>query len=442
MTDEAASEQSAVSDDEADEPVLLVFLLGLPDPLPVAHGSTWTQQTDYREPLLDGQEMRALPHLPPANWSRGGEGYNFVSLRFWQVLDDQADVPEFVHRFRLAGRVAQSLTDSEGLDPEGQGESLLPKSEAYQTVVEAVTFVAQADDLFATPEKPDPLTRCIDTVLEFHNAYRIAARAYIPELTYERIHPIVRWYRKPAFEPEARPEPAGLMFLSHSNIPVEAPEPLSDEQLDALAQRQARARVGDPFMLYAKRRLQAEIEIHTNGRPGESVVQIGIAAEVLLGAILGLAMWEEHKRGELTVEQAAEVLSLPLATRIKQQYGRFGGKTFPDADPVKHWQTNIADVRNRVVHAGFDPDREQAYAAGEALLALEKYVGDRLFAMWEKYPRTAWLFLGESGFHRRGKKKLQKAQEWSSTEGLRPVDWIRDYQAWREQVNALVVHGR
>jgi hypothetical protein len=311
------------------------------------------------------------------------------------------------------------------------------------TVAEAVTFVARPEDLFATETKPDPLSRCIHVLTAFHRAYRIAARARVPELTYERLHPAVMWFRKPAFDPAARPEPAGLMFLDHSNIPVEEMTPLTDQELNNLSQRHVRAVAGDPFMAYAERRLEAEIEVRTNGRPGESVVQTGIAAEVLLGAILGLAMWEEHGRSELTIERAAEVLSMPLATRVKTQYSkRFGGKWFLDTDPVQRWQTDIANVRHRVVHAGFQPEKHQAYGALDALQALERFVGDRLAAKWKVYPRTTWLFLGTSGFKRRGNNKLRQAEEWANTEGMKPVDWIREYQAWREQVNVLVVHGR
>lgn len=440
MTATDAAEEESPSD-----PVLAIFLLVLPDPLPIEHGSTWTRQLDEREPLLDGQEMRPLDHLPPAEWARGDEGYNFVSLRFWQVRDDQADVPEFDHRSRLAGRVAQALNPDAVPNPDELVEHYSTEpSEAYRTVVEAVTFVARPDDLVATEDKPDPLTRCIDVLTQYHRAYRLAARAHVPELTYERLHPAVLWFRKPAFDPEALPEPAGLMLLANRNIPVEQLTPLERDDLNNLAQSNVRAAAGDPFIVYAERRLEAEIEVLTNGRARESVVQSGIAAEVLLGALLGLTMWEEHERGELTTEAAAEVFGLPLATRIKTQYSqRLGGKWFADTDPIRGWQTDIANVRHRVVHAGYEPDTGQAYAARDALQALERFIGDRLAVKWKTYPRTAWLFLGTTGFREHGRNKLRQAEAWADAEGgLAAAKWIRAYQEWREQVNTLVVHGR
>ncbi len=404
-------------------PMLVLYLFVLPDPLPIEHGSTWTRRLDEVEPLLDGQEVRPLEHLRPAQPSQGSEGRNFVSLRFWQVRDDQADVPEFLHRSRLAGRVAQALNPEAVRDPDGLAEPRPEGSEAYRTVVEAVTFAARPEDFLATEDKPDPLTRCIQVLIAYHRAYRVAAHVHVPELTYERLHPAVFWFSKPAFELDARPEPAGLMFLDNINIPVEEMTPLSREVLDELSTRHIRAFAGDPFAVYAERRLEAEIEVQTNGRPRESVVQTGIAAEVLLGAILGLTMWEEHLADALTVEEAASVLSLPLANRIKTQYSkRLGGKWSSDTDPVKGWQTDVASVRNRVVHAGFEPEKHQAYAAAQALLALEKYIGDRLAVKWKTYPRTAWLFLGTSGFKTRGNNKLRQADAWAATLGSKPVD--------------------
>lgn len=435
-----------MSEDDPKEvayPLLAIYLLVLPEPVLLPHGSTWMRQLDEREPLLDGQEMRPLMHLPAAKWSRGSEGYNFVSLRFWQVRDDQVDIPEFFHRTRLADRVAQALVPDMSRDPDDLARMGAEDSGAYRTVVEAVTFVARSDDLFASADKPEPLTRCINVLTGYHRAYRVATRAHVPELTYERIHPAVLWFRRPALEPGARPEPAGMILLENNNVPIDDPTPISHDDVDYLTAGQVRAAAGDPFMVYAERRLEAEIEAVTNGRPRESVVQASIAAEVLLGAILGLAMWEEHLAGTLTTEGAAEILAAPLAVRVRTQYNnRLGGTWSPDTGLVRRWQTHIADVRHRVVHAGFEPTKQQAYAAMDALIALEHFLGDRLAIRWRTYPRTAWLFLGTLGFRQRGKNKLRQAQDWAAAEEMNLVEWIRDYQAWREQVNALVVRGR
>lgn len=437
------SDAEAANHAERAASLLVIYLLVLPDPLPIAHQSTWTRKLDEREPLLEDVEFRPLAHLSPVGDPGDAGGNNFVSLRFWQVRDDQADVPEFVYRTRLAARVAEILGPGAAPDPD---QLLIAENpESYRTVVEAVTFVARPDEFIATEDKPDPLTRCVRVLIGFHRAYRLATRAHVPELTYERLHPAVEWLKRPAFDSAAQPEFAGLILLTNHNIPVPLSqmEPLSNDALREVAQYETRGAAGDPFAFYAERRLEAEIEAHTNGRPRESVVQTGIAAEVLLGALLGIAMWEEFSAGKLTIEQAAIVLSDNVTSRIKTQYSqRFGGKWLLDVDPMRRWESDIATPRNRVVHAGFEPGKRDAYAALDALHGLEKFIGDRLAAKWKTYPRTAWLFLGTAGFQRRGHKRLRDVEEWLAADGIPVTTWIRDYQAWREHVIAGVVLTR
>jgi hypothetical protein len=83
-------ETSEMTPDVEGGPVLAVYLLVLPDPLPIADGNTWVRGTDEPEPLLDGVEFSAREHLPPIPQAEDGKGHNFVSFRFWQVPDDRS----------------------------------------------------------------------------------------------------------------------------------------------------------------------------------------------------------------------------------------------------------------------------------------------------------------------------------------------------------------
>lgn len=424
-----------------DDAFIAVFLLPLPDALPVPHGSTWTRQLDEREPLLDGVDLRPLAHLERAvPLPSDAQGHNFVSLRFWRVKDDQAAVPEFTYRTLLAARVGKALNPDVQGDPDDFAKIPLEDYEPYRTIVEAVTFVACDEQLVASEGKPDPLTRCIDVLTGFHRSYRVQARKHISELTYERLHPVVICFRRPLFG-DALPMPAGMIMLENRNFAVPDTEPLSQEMQRDISLFSIRASAGDPFAIYAERRLEAEMEVWTTGRMGESVLQCGIAAEVLFDALLGLMMWEEHQQGSLTVYGAAEVFSSDITPRLRSEYAkRLGGQWSFQSEPMSGWFNDITHVRNRVVHGGYRPDKHKAADALDALLAVEKFVGDRLAERWLTYPRTAWLFLGTSGFEKRG--GLRRADAWLQENGANTAPWVREYRGWREQVDALVARRR
>lgn len=395
---------------------------------------------DEREPLLDEAHFAPIAKFADHSWS--AKGNNFVSLRFWQVVEDVA--PLFLRRAEAADKVAQSvmgeahppLRERVATDEE---ESELAQ---YVTVAEAVTFVARPEHLNASEEKPDPLTRCIDVLMDFWRAYRVSTGMHVKELTYEQIHPQVLWFTRPAFEEvESRPLPAGVVMLENRNFGF-SPEPTfpSDEQAKVM-QFMARQSIRDPFFLYRERRVEADMACWTTGLFADSIVQSAIAAEVLLDAVLGFAMWEEVLAGQLTMDDVAQALSADLMPRVKNEYShRFKGNWSLGTGPVADWFTRIASVRGRVVHGGYRPDKYAAADALNALDALEKLVGNRLAARWQRYPRTAWIFLGDPGFERRGLHRRAAAWRDQATGSIH--EWISDYVTWRKDVDSRVMRRR
>lgn len=56
MSGHEGDPESTASDRSSQDPwaeaIFAIYLLMLPEPLPIAHGSTWTRRIDEREPLL------------------------------------------------------------------------------------------------------------------------------------------------------------------------------------------------------------------------------------------------------------------------------------------------------------------------------------------------------------------------------------------------------
>ncbi|WP_454299961.1 hypothetical protein [Salana multivorans] len=422
--------------DTEDAPRLATFILVLPEALPIPHGTTWTTDVDEPEPALS--EVAVVPvRDAPETWTNSG--WNFVSLKFWQAVDDAAGPWEYAHRTALASRVLCELTGRDDpLDPTTISEP--DEQPPVRTIVEAVTFVAREADFYATDDKPDPLTRCIDVLLDFHRAYRVRTHALVPALTYERIHPVVFWTSRTLSPASFRGRPhirEGIMNLDNHNIPLPTRTPLTEEEFLDVTELYFRTSRGDPLIGYMQRRLDTERDLWLNGEMGRSVVDAATAAEVLLGTILGLALWEESLATPSV--DAAAVFSSDLRPRLRKEYSaRFGGNWAMNSGPLGRWAREISDVRNRVVHAGYQPTKEEAALALDALLELERFVGDRLVDRWKKYPRTAWIFAGTRGFERRG--RLRSAETWFADNGGRDAlgEWLTDYAAWRTQVDVEI----
>lgn len=433
--DDSAGTAATADDGENDWPILATYLLALPDPLPVPHGSTWLQQVDESEPLLAG--MEAIP-FQDARGTIAVGGTNFVSLKFWQLRDDNTKAPETHFQSVLLTRVMASLMGSgKALPSDTSGAQAL---DGIRTVVEAVTFVASGDDMVAHDDKSEPLSRCIEVLLNYHRAYRLATRKHVPALTYERLPWLVPWTSR-AVETDSNHRPQGFIVLENRNFQAPDVEPLPPDQYEALAQFYARDAAGDPFAIYSERSLEAEIELWTTGQVGRSAIETAVAAEVLFDGVLGMLLWEESLRAECDTDTAATIFSSDVTPRLRHQYStRLGGDWSFNNPPMKGWFSDIAGLRNRVVHAGYRPSKHEAADALERLHDIERFIGDRLSVRWRQYPRTAWAFLGTQGFERRSSSK--SANRWFADHGGRVDPWIREYVSWREAVNEAVARRR
>jgi len=72
-------------------------------------------------------------------------------------------------------------------------------------------------------------------------------------------------------------------------------------------------------------------------------------------------------------------------------------------------------LRNRVLHGGYVPDRNEARSALDAADVLSKFIGDRILDRSNMFPRSALIVFGLDGLERRG------ADEGMELERLRHV---------------------
>jgi hypothetical protein len=293
--------------------------------------------------------------------------------------------------------------------------------------------------MVAASGRADALTVCLTTLFDIVRAYRLLGQVRISELTYERILPIVP-YRFRLLDPPEYFGETSVMVLDHANVSVPDPEVLDEQRISMQGQLHERLIKHDPFVLYSERRLEARIALSRDGEYAESAIQSAIAAEVLLSGLLGMLLWEESLPDE-ELEAAAGVFAIDLAKRVRSQYHpRLGGQwVLRGEGPLSRWYADTAGLRNRVVHRGYRPGREEAESSLQQLYVLEKFIADLLGERSDRYPRTALAMLGADGLVRRGK--------WSDgrfgDQAIGSVtDFIGDYGRWRAQVDEAVTRRR
>jgi hypothetical protein len=404
-------------------PRLAVYALPLREYLPIAHHSTFTRLFEELEELA-GLEMRTTAELPSMP---GFGGRRFVSLRVWQA-GSQQDLSDY----ELLGN-AFDVLKSAGLRVEKNEDATPPEPESaqYRTVIEAVTVVRDQDEL----ESGDPLSLCIQSLNDIIRSYRIVENIRIPELTYERITPVVPYFLRGLDSPRSADGPR-LMILNHGNVRTAAPKVLAPSELDRTMQVLERLLIRDPLVIYAERRLEANIALHRDGQYAEAAIQAAIAAEVLLSSTLAMLLWEESFTGA-DPEEAISLLSRDLAKRVRTGFhDRLKGSwQLAGNGPVANWYSRTAALRNRVVHGGYRPDKAEARASLDGLMRLEKFLCDHLARNRTTYPRTTLAMLGRAG--------LDSRNMWSDAifgdDVIGPInEATRHFVAWRDKIDGEI----
>ena len=154
-----------------------------------------------------------------------------------------------------------------------------------------------------------------------------------------------------------------------------------------------------------------------------------MAAETLLDEVLLHTMWEQP----LTPEQAAAAWTDGLDTRISREFQtRLGGNwNRKGTGPFGNWDRHVAELRNRVVHAGYTRTKEEATKSLHTLDNLVEFICDRLAAdaTRTRYPRTAVALAGTDGLTRRNAYK-GKAKKLATDP--HEVNWHLTFINWRE----------
>ena len=319
------------------------------------------------------------------------------TLRVHQLPDSVSDDNRIS---ALAGAAASSLGESLG-----EVDEAMPKG--HLTVIEVGVPLNWPDpDVMPTE---DALTDAFDTAAEEVRRLQAACQRLsgLPLAPLRRGHlptavPMVigwvdgGWNRTVAHGPEA-------FFINASALPAVAARPL-DDRLDEFST--VLQLVHDDEVLWAYQRLKnrALALWEADGDGALAVVVANTAAEVLLDEVLGLLLWEEHV---LPGVAAAAYTGNDALARMKSRLERRLGSGWDPrgtSGPGPDYAQYLAALRNRVVHAGFVPNRIQVLAGLATLDTLTTAAEDALLTpdRLARYPLTALSVAGEARLEERG----------------------------------------
>lgn len=206
---------------------------------------------------------------------------------------------------------------------------------------------------------------------------------------------------------------------------------LSKETLDQLTDNE-RLWPG-PFAPYLDFTREAAIAVR-NGNWLVASVLTGAAAEAFLRELHATLMWDE---GLEPKDAADEIKKARLITYLVSSrfHSRLGGIwKLKGEGPIADWRRDVADLRNRVIHTGYEPDETDVYKACAATDSLKAYVGTLLKnrTKIEKYPFTTSFVLGYDRIEDMGKTY---SRTWDlavqSFYGTNPAE---SFGAWRREV--------
>jgi len=416
----------------------VVFLIPLPQPIPIPHLSTFTS-TGAEIDALQGVAMQPTEDLPPV--PDRFTGRVFVSLRFWQrhvnaTTGRSADheAVDAIARELVGAEEWDAMSVADGEDeaeaaaaPTEDRESDIEPPEFYETIVEAVTPLIVLSD-----EVGDAISASYDRVVEavagVARAFRNASKVPIAPITRERLPFLISFLTRDLLEP-GRNWSQGLLIAHMATAELDVLSILNEEQLADVQRHLGAVSARDPLVPYHDRFVDSIHALERLGDTANAVILRQLSIEILLDVLLAMLAWE----GGATPEDAAEQLfALPLTRRLRDAFPRrLGGSWAVDrSTEAGQWFAGLYALRGRVIHGGYVPSREEARAAMQGASAFEEFIRARLAARASTFPETSLNMLGENGLRQRGAWTRRFATQAANLEKESLIRFL----AWREEL--------
>ncbi len=352
--------------------------------------------------------------LYDSSTEEGGAG-TFAQVTIRQVEIESDDDPTYL------SILAMSAIDKSTESASGAG-STPPRMRRRHTVVAVIT-PANSPDLApkewdghveSLGPREDAFMRALHAARTVSRSVRLEDQGIAPLLpTYERLPAmILMWdaviedHVDPRALDDIEWQKTSALFLEHRNLPGTEPASVPGDALDFWAQLVG---MGMPAVLARERFIEAKRLAYQEGEYGAAVISAATGVEVFCDALLSALLWEEciqdkDKDWTRAMADAVGIYSdrTPLQRATTHTTPRLGGDWTSSPSPWQVYRGRAASLRNRIVHAGYEPRRQEALEAIEQAVQAQQFLLSRLVDNAKKYPRCAIMFVGKEELRHRG----------------------------------------
>lgn len=181
---------------------------------------------------------------------------------------------------------------------------------------------------------------------------------------------------------------------------------------------------------------QSALQFRVDGRA--SILASATACEILLDDLLRHLRWESGMRPEDCVSNfVSDGQSISCLRRSRQHLHQLlnGNWNVDSQSSLRAWQHDVAHVRHKVIHAGYEPSTAEAEAALAAVNGLYQFLADLVAKNTHRFPRTAFMFFGGDGLKQRG-LFTRRLTAMLDAENIRA--WSTRFNRWRDCLERLV----
>ncbi len=158
-----------------------------------------------------------------------------------------------------------------------------------------------------------------------------------------------------------------------------------------------------PYLAARRWRVRAQRAIRYDGDPADSVISFQIAAESLLYETWRMLLVDEGLlEADIEAEMSKDIPFKSLLTKLLPQ--KLGGNwdVTRASSPISQYWNDLYLVRNKIIHAAYEPHGGDAEKAEGAYQGLRDFLHDRLHANYKTFPRTFFVRLGTEGIQKLG----------------------------------------